>query len=314
MAERRCGFTLVELLVVIAIIGILIALLLPAVQAAREAARRSECSNKLKQLALAAQNFCDVHKCFPPGYLGAKSHHPSHLFRGQHTGVLAFLLPYIEQNTIYDRLDSDVQNHSGISLFDVRREGAPWWRRGEAWDMAHKEIDTFNCPSDPRQRPKKGIGAVLITYYRGSGLATLTIGYFPDPGLQLGRTNYLGVAGGMGRIGYTPWDRWEGVFVKRMPHAFRDIRDGSSNTMMFGEVLGGRPQPSFLYSWMGCGAMPTAWGLGHKGWWHFDSYHPGGVQFAFSDGSVHMISETIERRVFIYLSGIRDGRTTPGYP
>src|SRR5687768_6007213 len=96
--SRQRGFTLVELLVVIAIIGVLVALLLPAVQAAREAARRTQCSNNLKQIGLAMHNYHDTHKQFPPAYVADSNGTPMHSWR-------VLILPYIEANHIYDRYD-----------------------------------------------------------------------------------------------------------------------------------------------------------------------------------------------------------------
>jgi prepilin-type N-terminal cleavage/methylation domain-containing protein len=106
IVRRRFGFTLVELLVVIAIIGVLVALLLPAVQAAREAARRSQCTNNLKQIALATHNFHDTYKVFPPGLLGMRvgpNPHPGPSL-DQGIGVLPFLMPFMELNNVRDRI------------------------------------------------------------------------------------------------------------------------------------------------------------------------------------------------------------------
>jgi len=140
--RRHYGFTLVELLVVIAIIGILIALLLPAVQAAREAARRTQCNNNLKQLGIALHNYHDSHGTFPPAHLETGTTGPT--FR-HHFGWLAYLLPYIEQENVY-------------RLIDFRlKYSAPENRQD-----ASVGIKTFICPSDPvgriRSRPYWGVG------------------------------------------------------------------------------------------------------------------------------------------------------------
>ena len=130
MRHRRDeAFTLVELLVVIAILGVLIALLLPAVQAAREAARRTQCRNNLKQIGLAAHNFHNTHGRFPPGYLGSTAAVPTKtdIWTGQHVGALVFLLPYLEQNDIYLEIDSDK-----VRGFRVGEERIlAWWAEGE---------------------------------------------------------------------------------------------------------------------------------------------------------------------------------------
>ena len=132
IVRRHRGFTLVELLVVIAIIGILIALLLPAVQAAREAARRAECSNKLKQLGLALHNYHDSNKAFPstPG----ANFHSATIENWMRWGGIASLLPYLEQNAIYDQIDFNLNWNQGTNGTVVRRiriDGA------------------LTCPSDP---------------------------------------------------------------------------------------------------------------------------------------------------------------------
>ncbi len=134
----RLGFTLVELLVVIAIIGILIALLLPAVQAAREAARRSQCTNNMKQLGLALHNYHDTHQVFPPGGLeyGCSSAGPNYEQPGKlvkNLNGLVLLLPYLEQMPLYDKYDcrqaacagsaGQTQRQYPAELSDCRRRG-----------------------------------------------------------------------------------------------------------------------------------------------------------------------------------------------
>jgi hypothetical protein len=164
------------------------------------------------------------------------------------------------------------------------------------------------------------MGAALVTFFDASSTppaATLQIAYWPSPVPDLGWTNYLGVAGGFGQMPGTNWHVYEGTFTKRSKNGFRSLRDGSSNILAIGEALGGKPDVIYRYSWMGCGSMPTAWGLPDGdtgGWWQFDSHHPGVVQFCIGDGAVKGISRTIDSSVYIYLSGIHDGKTTPGYP
>ena len=99
MPRKPRGFTLVELLVVIAIIGVLIALLLPAVQAAREVARRARCGNNLRQLGIGLHNYHSVYDCFPPGYLG-----DANTYKAPHWSWSTFLLPYLEQQPLYNVL------------------------------------------------------------------------------------------------------------------------------------------------------------------------------------------------------------------
>ncbi len=165
--SQRGAFTLVELLVVITIIGILIALLLPAVQAAREAARRIQCSNHLKQIGLGAHNFQNQNNRFPPGYLGPIPQPQSAAFSGQAVCCLAFILPFMELDNVWEPMDADISDpaNAGISLFDLAQVGNPYWAptRPHAWRMAQTKIGTFICPSDtPYDKP---IPAVMIYYY-----------------------------------------------------------------------------------------------------------------------------------------------------
>lgn len=131
MVRKSSGFTLVELLVVIAIIGILVALLLPAVQAAREAARRTQCFNNLKQIGLALQNYHDTQLRFPPGRWGGVS--------GRVYGTHSLLLPYMEQQPVFDIIDFTVP-HDHPNNTQARAA----------------VIKTFLCPSDPQSTPPAG--------------------------------------------------------------------------------------------------------------------------------------------------------------
>jgi len=150
------------------------------------------------------------------------------------------------------------------------------------------------------------MGASLVTQMN-DGCINVTILWFCSRPADLGRTNYLGVAGAVGVVGCPTWDNHEGIFTNRSKSSFASIRDGASNTLMFGEAVGGTPQPEFFYSWMGVGAMPTAFGFGQGKWWQFDSCHPGVVQFAVADGSATAVSKHIDKNVLVALSGMREG-------
>lgn len=315
MVSSRRAFTLVELLVVIAIIGILIALLLPAVQAAREAARRADCSNRIKQLGLAAHNFHDSHRRFPPGYPGPIPQAPSPPFAGQSNGSLTFLLPYLELDAVYGKLDEDRHNYGNISLFDIAQVGESFWSRTDSWTGAQTKLRAFLCPSEDDERSANTIVTIHL-YYDSATDDIVEAGarYSGNTADVLGRTHYLGVAGVMGETGHPIMDRKKGVFSNRSRTRFSNVRDGASNTLLFGENVGGYsdtdPDVYHAFSWTGCGQAGTAWGFGED-WYHWTSRHPGVVQFCLVDGSVRAISETIDHDVFEAASGMADGEVAP---
>ncbi|MCS7239578.1 MAG: DUF1559 domain-containing protein [Thermoguttaceae bacterium] len=215
------GFTLVELLVVIAIIGILIALLLPAVQAAREAARRSQCTNNLKQLALAAHNYADTYKVLPPGEIGTGV-----MWGGdpvntntERLSTWVLLLPYYEQQSLYSQISQPL-TASGVVL-------PPWGR--------DPSTNTPGDPANSRFYPPWTVQLpVLICPSDGK------IGQ--KSAADQGRTNYRT---SMGDCIYRGWARdgdpttIRGLFGLRGGVPFSAITDGTSNTIMFSERLFG---------------------------------------------------------------------------
>jgi prepilin-type N-terminal cleavage/methylation domain-containing protein len=299
----RSGFTLIELLVVIAIIAILIGLLLPAVQKVREAANRMSCQNNLKQIALAAHNYESANGYLPPGGVGMQRPPGAFNWTAPNHGVLAFLLPYVEQDNVYNKLATP-QNPQGQTVGLVVFDNDPppivngfslntsWFQGGTTspnWILAQTKIKTFMCPSDG-QRETPATGVFITTHVE---FPTFTGGYYPNPtGLVFGKTNYLGCAGAIGYSTDAFYNRYKGAFYNRSKEVLGTISDGSSNTALFGETLMGTETPrDFSVCWM-AGYMPTAWGIGPTAqWYQFSSKHPGIVQFAQGDGSVRTITK-----------------------
>jgi prepilin-type N-terminal cleavage/methylation domain-containing protein len=315
--KRASGFTLVELLVVIAIIGVLVALLLPAVQAARESARRSQCSNNLKQLALAAHNHHDVRGRFPSGMLAPDS--PAGATTGhQLVGAIASLLPYMEQTPTRDlinrRLEAEVVEPWAINPLNFTTNPNAL--------AAQTRINTLLCPSTNAYLHQANESWALMypTFFTTTGgvpNVTITVSRVPDAsgGLTLGRTNYLGVGGYLANLkdrASPPvnWDLYQGIFGIRTKTNMASITDGTSNVLMFGETIGGRvgPQRQFGFAWMGAGFQTTGFGLSNKTYEKFSSEHPGIVQFALADGSVRSINTTIDFVNYVYFSSMADGQ------
>ncbi len=343
--RERKGFTLVELLVVIAIIGILVALLLPAVQAAREAARRMQCSNRLKQLGLAAHNFHDVYHRFPPGFEGHLTPDRSRIeysngpgapgyWDNPWLGTHAYLLPYMEQQTIADKIMVEFNPQKfkdDPAMPTVPSVMRPWWNDltppDTTWFIAKTRLPMLICPSTNPYNANSATFILLQTDNQN----VLHGGTF-GIGANLGATNYISCGGGFGTVPGSGWDKYRGIFGNRTTYKFGDVLDGTSNTILFGEGGLGktwtRPnvnasftaEQKYNYGWIGIGAMPTAWGLwsnpdpasltwGHQGWWMYGAEHSGGlVQFAWADGAVRGLTVNVARSPFIYVSGMKDGR------
>ncbi len=297
-SRRTPGFTLIELLVVMAIVAVLIGLLVPAVQKVRETANRLACANNLKQLGLAAHHYQDVHGRLPPGQLGPsplRVYKPpgdaafwQPVYSSPFVGVLVYLLPYLELDTIYSRLQID---------WEPKPTSTYWWRNTQNWTMAGSRLKVFQCPSDDLYGAANAtvVAHFFVLLANGYG-GIIVAGYSSPVGDYLGRTNYLGVSGPWGAVSYPNWPRVlreaEGLLFNRSRTSLAAVPDGTSTTLLLGEGLGNIPasgRRTHAWSWMGGIPGGTYVGLlGPRNGWGggFASRHPGVVQFVFADGSV----------------------------
>lgn len=287
------GFTLVELLVVIAIIGVLIALLLPAVQQAREAARRMSCSNNMKQIGIALHNYHDTYHALPAGYL----------YRGGNGkcnyGWAVAIMPFVEQQNFYDKLDP-----GRIPLYQRYTSSAT------ATDKAllQQQLEAYICPSDSAPKLAKS------QKFSSSDLFDVAV------------SNYVGCAGWSNTPDYPVKDKdaggllWGNSFL-----GFSDILDGTTNTLLVSEREYPRGRAA---TWLGAGkndsygnnaTLRTIYRAAFtmnfdyaaagspenagKGW---SSLHPGGVMTLTADASVHFLSETTDKNNVLKLLSLRD--------
>lgn len=237
---RSKGFTLVELLVVIAIIGILVALLLPAVQAAREAARRMSCSNNLKQVALALHNYHDTFKQMPPRAVGPIQTNTQGMVNGNLSWAV-LTMPYVEGQSASDAITSTVKSATGAGTVLPNPEVTPpntmtttnlshLYSRITPNNPSAFEFGGFVCPSGPR-----------ATQIPTGSNANLPAGYSSGP---MGRLSYKACIGG-NALGSTAAAFWpysarnqnaDGVFSYLRGANFADMTDGTSNVLVIGEV------------------------------------------------------------------------------
>jgi len=329
--RARCGFTLVELLVVIAIIGILIGLLLPVVQAAREAGRRAQCTNQLKQVALGLHNYHTSIGILPSGGYCPRSGSGCTTISRCHNWFES-LLPFIEQGALHEKIDFTVETD----------------REPNAGLLTGLMLPGLNCPSDPnpplldhdRLNPSGSCGG--CDYCTGpAGTKSLGASYSPSGGpLNMngctippwsdGR-NCQSANGGSLQYG-SP-----GMFAGG-PKAYRfeDCRDGLSNTFLVGETIPSWTQfMMYFNSHLNCASTnipPNYYKINARGCANpapcytsgigrpcipdrsgFNSYHPSGLLMAMGDGSVQFVNETIDYNLWVFL-GARDDREAVTFP
>ncbi|NUQ65584.1 MAG: DUF1559 domain-containing protein [Pirellulales bacterium] len=314
--RKRTGFTLVELLVVIAIIGILIALLLPAVQAAREAARRSQCSNNMKQLGLALHNYHDAHKVFPSSVFSAGNcayGNPADPLTLNTSGFVV-LLPYLEQQAIYDKWNFRICASQNRSYGPGGPPAGDPVAAGHA-DLLRTVLAVFTCPSQAQTLSEPSNGTIYTDIVAGR------YGY---------KTNYEFV------VHAAPWrhtycNYWRNdpmterrMFEDNSSCRIADVKDGTSNTVAFGEtrwdMFNGWGHCWGYRGWLMMGVDP---GFGINvfyysptypntrpnlaSWGYSGSYHPGGCHWTLADGSVRFISETTNLTTLTRLASMADG-------
>lgn len=330
-SHRRRAFTLIELLVVIAIIGVLVGLLMPAVQSAREASRRVDCSNRVRQLSLATHMHHNALRYFPPArYEARPDADPSDQCGLETPSWLARVMPYIEQGTLAKKWD--------FSL--------PWYKHPD--EVRRVVPDIFLCPS--RRAGTQPVGTRSLRASQGGGGGTLPCGCPLKPRPSAEREDvtgalcdYAGNHGDLtpGAIG-EPTDFYfggngTGVIISVRPECknglaiapmdrvrMASVFDGTSNTFLFGEKfvrhseLGQFPEDSPAYDG---DHLPASCRLAGPGlrlanspndvmadMFSFGSWHPGGVHFAMVDGSVRFMACEIDTKVLGLLANRRDSR------
>ncbi|QDU97313.1 DUF1559 family PulG-like putative transporter [Lignipirellula cremea] len=305
----RRGFSLVELLVVIAIITILAGITTPAVQMVRASARRAQCQNNIKQIGNAALQYHTLHSQFPSGYLGPADANglgtnvrfPSGNPTETQLGVMVQLLPHLDAEVVQREI-----TRIPISIKRTHASDTFWYNNAAAKAAGARKLEVMLCPEVNSSRDTSGTIIASHIYVDGSNPPNIELKSQVDN--TLGRSNYLGVAGLMGATQKAPANPLGGIFYNRSAVKQEDIRDGASNTLMFGESLGSMVanQLEYSHTWMGSGIAPSNNGIDKSVPYAFNSAHNGVVFFCAADGAVISINDNIPANILQVRCGIAD--------
>lgn len=344
LCPHRQALSLVELLVVIAVIGTLIALMLPAVSAQRETARKTQCVSRLRQAVIGLHAYHEAHSSFPPGHVAEVESG----FEGKSWGWGALLLPFVEQQTLSDRLDPTKRSLDEVASDPER-----------AWYLL-SNVDLYRCPSDVEDELSHRFRPLFVPLavrdqlswsqeprrvYAGRGLVLAHISPPPPPppdqplaflmGVRIARSNYVACIGSQWKLRQVDWSNADfegnGLFGRNSDVRQSEISDGASKTIAIGE----RCDRNYAAVWAGgntwnrCGFADNQMVLGTafypindaptyrnvdcdgEGSVNFSSYHHGGANFAFADGSVRFLVQTIDSHALRRLARRDDGEN-PG--